>query len=71
MYVGVKAVEPLPDFRLLITFDDDQKRICIVSIEVRHSAFGYNDGFGEGRRGNQGTQVPPPAPPPSFFPLAG
>jgi len=44
---------------------------CIVSIEVRHSAFGYNDGFGEGRRGNQGTQVPPPAPPPSFFPLAG
>ena len=44
---------------------------CIVSVEVRHSALGYNDGFGEGRRGNQGTQVPPPAPPPSFFPLRG
>ena len=45
--------------------------MCSVSDEVRHSAFGCNDGFGEGRRGNQSTQVPPQIPPPSFFPLGG
>jgi hypothetical protein len=27
MYIGVKAVEPLPEFRLLITFEDGQKMI--------------------------------------------
>jgi hypothetical protein len=27
MYIGVKAVEPLPEFRLLITFENDQRRV--------------------------------------------
>ena len=30
MYVGVKAVKPLPDFRLLITFENAEHRIFDV-----------------------------------------
>ena len=31
MYIGAKAVEPLPDYRLLITFENGERRIFDVT----------------------------------------
>lgn len=31
MYIGAKTVEPLPDFRLLITFENGERRIFDVT----------------------------------------
>lgn len=31
MYIGTKAVKPLPDFRLLITFENGEQRVFDVT----------------------------------------
>jgi hypothetical protein len=31
MYLGVKEVQPLPDYKLLLTFENEEKRIFNVS----------------------------------------
>jgi hypothetical protein len=39
MYIGVKAVEPLTEFRLLITFENGQKRILNVEPYLDRGVF--------------------------------
>jgi hypothetical protein len=38
-YLGIIAVEPLPEYSLLLTFEDGQKRIFNVTPYLEKSAF--------------------------------
>jgi hypothetical protein len=39
MYAGVKEVKPLPDFRLLILFENGERRVFDVSPYLDHGVF--------------------------------
>lgn len=39
MYLGVKEVEPLPDYKLLLTFDNGEKRTFDVNPYLDHGIF--------------------------------
>jgi hypothetical protein len=39
MYLGVKDVEPLPDYKLLLTFENNEKRIFDVTPYLDHGIF--------------------------------
>jgi len=38
VYIGAKAVEPLPDYRLLITFEFNSARVCSDTVEWSNGA---------------------------------
>ncbi len=39
MYLGVKAVRPLPDYKLLLTFENDEKRYFDMSTYLNTGIF--------------------------------
>ena len=39
MYIGVKSVEALPEYKLLITFENNEKRIFNVTPYLDHGIF--------------------------------
>jgi hypothetical protein len=39
MYKGVKAVSPLPDYELLLTFEDNEQRVFDMKPYLQHGIF--------------------------------
>lgn len=39
MYLGVKAVHPLPDYKLLLTFENDEQKIFDMTPYLEHGIF--------------------------------
>lgn len=39
MYIGVKEVKPLPEYKLLLTFDNNEKRVFDVRPYLEHGIF--------------------------------
>jgi hypothetical protein len=39
MYLGIKRVEPLPEYKLLLTFENDEQRIFDVYPYLDHGIF--------------------------------